>query len=217
MPDAYPDTPPSLLSRLENGKSGPSYQTAWDEFFDLYHDAIRVSAIDTFRRFHWHNVSPELVDEIVAEVVVSFFKADFSYDATRGGRFRNYLRQLTTWRIMDKLGKLPDHPPEPIEQVEGKEYPELLDTQAPDSLLADEERAAFRTALLVTMLEDVRAQVDPQTIFFFEQTKLHGKRPEELALKYKVSRNIVDNAVYRVLRRLQALASQPEYRKEYLS
>lgn len=217
MPDAYPETPVSLLARIERGRSGNAYELAWSEFFDLYHEALRVSAIDTFRRFRWFHVPPELVDEIVADVVVSFFKADFSYDPERGGRFRNYLRQLTTWRIMDKLGKLPSRNAEAVEKAVEAEAAELLDARRPDGDMDERERAAFRAALLATMLEDVRAQVDPRTIFFFEEIKLHGKSPEELAAKFKVSRNVVNNAVYRVLRKLQVLAAQPEYQKEYLS
>jgi len=217
MPNVYPDTPVSLLSRLEKGKSGPSYQTAWNEFFDLYHNAIRISALGTFRRFHWVDVPPELLDEIVADVVVSFFKADFRYDPDRGGRFRNYLRQLTTWRIMDKFGKLPAHATERVEGAGEEQHAELLDLNQPDSAMDERERTAFRSALLATMLEDVRAQIDPQTFFFFEQAKLCGERPEALAAQYEVRRNVVDLAVHRVMRRLQALAGQPEYRKEYLS
>ena len=221
MPDAFPDTPRSLLFQLEKGSGSAFYQSAWREFFDLYHHALRVAALDTFRRFHWTHVPEEILEEVIADVVISFFKADFSYDPERG-RFRNYLRQLTTWRIMDRLGKLPK-PTEPLDpflhdDAEGhpqKLPEELLDSRQPGDAMDVQEQDAFRAALFATMLEDVRSQVDPQTFLIFEMTKIQGVKPEAVAEKFKVKRNVVDNAVHRVFRRLQALACQPEYRKEY--
>lgn len=214
MPDAFPDTPVSLLSRLEERGSGLPYQDAWRSFFDLYHGPIRAAALVTFRRFNWNHVPDDLLEEVIADVVVSFFKAQFSYDPARG-RFRNYLRQLTAWRIMDKLGKLPAKPPAQLESVEESDLADPVDSQQPDGELECTERASYRAALFATMLEDVRNRVSPQTFLIFEMTKIMGQSPDDVAAQFKVKRNVVDNAAHRVLNKLRELAAQPEYRKEY--
>lgn len=214
MRDAFPETPRSLLSQLGRGSDGTLDHGAWRQFFDLYHHAIWVSALDAFRRFRWNRVPEELLEEVIADVVISFFKSDFTYDPNRG-RFRNFLRQLTAWRIMDRLGKLPKAT-ESLETVE-ETAEELADSRLPGDGVEAREKEAFRAALLAMMLEEVRQQVDPQTFLIFEMTKVRGEKPEAVAARLKVKRNIIDGAVHRVFRRLQALAALPEYQKEFQS
>lgn len=212
MPDAFPDTPVTLLTRLEAGQNGVPCQEAWRTFFDLYHGPIRIAALGTFRKYNWHTVPDDLLEEVITDVVVSFYKAEFSYNPARG-KFRNYLRQLTAWRIMDKLGKLS---PLSCTTLENLGESEMVDpANRPDGEFEAKEHEAYRAALLATMLEDVRTRVSPQTFLMFELTKIQGRNPEEVATRFKVSRNVVDNASYRVLNKLRELASQPEYRKEY--
>ncbi len=193
------------------------YQDAWTTFFDLYHAPLKLAVLAAFRRSNWHQVPDEMVEETIADVVVSFFKADFSYDPAKG-RFRNYLRQLATWRVWDKLGKLPKIRPDqtaPLEAVDA----ECLDHGNPDGPgddLLRREQAAYQSVLLATMLEDVKNRVSPQTFLMFELVKIQGQSPEEVAKDFKVKRNVVDNASYRVLAKLRELAAQPEYQKEYL-
>lgn len=212
MLDAFPETPVSLLACLEDRRGGMPYQDAWKSFFDLYHGAIRVVALGTFRKYNWCQVPEDMLEEIIADVVVSFFKAEFSYDPARG-RFRNYLRQLTAWRIMDKLGKLPAIRPEQLDSVDEAQLADP-DSQ-PGGELEQKEQDAYRAALLTTLLEDVRNRVSPQTFLMFEMTKIQGRSPDDVASQFKVKRNVVDNASYRVLSKLRELASQPEYQKEY--
>ena len=216
MPNAFPDTPISLLSCLEERRGGMPNQDAWKSFFDLYHGPIRAAALGTFRRYNWHEVPEDVLEEVISDVVVSFYKAEFSYDPARG-RFRNYLRQLTAWRIMDKLGKLPkirSDQCEPLEAADnaGVSSPRAVD---PSGDMEGQEQEAYQAALLATMLEDVRNRVSPQTFLMFEMTKMQGRSPDDVAAWFKVKRNVVDNASYRVLSKLRELASQPDYRREY--
>ena len=216
MPDAFPDTPVSLLSCLEERRAGMPYQDAWSTFFDLYHTPLKLAVHAAFRRCGWHNVPDELAEETIADVVVSFFKADFSYDPAKG-RFRNYLRQIATWRVWDKLGKLPKIRPDQVDPLESvAESLDSGDADSPGEDLLRHEQAAYQSVLLATMLEDVRNRVSPQTFLMFELVKIQGQSPEEVAKDFKVKRNVVDNASYRVMKELRKLAAQPEYRKEYL-
>lgn len=214
MPDAFPDTPVTLMACLEDRRGGLPYQDAWRSFFDLYHGPIRVAALGIFRRFNWCQVPEDVLEEIIADVVVSFFKAEFAYDPARG-RFRNYLRQLTAWRIMDKLGKLPPTPPVQVESLAETDLADPTNAHRPDVEMEVKEQDTYRSALFATMLEDVRNRVSPQTFLMFEMTKIQGCNPDDVAKQFKVKRNVVDNASYRVLNKLRELACQPEYRKEY--
>ena len=218
MAAGFPDTPVTLLARLEERENGLPNQNAWASFFDLYHGPIRLAVLASFHRCGWHDVSRELLEDTIADVVVSFFKADFAYDPQKG-KFRNYLRQLAAWRVMDRLGKSSGREAKAFAAMDpeaGEEatphplYPE------PSEDLLRQERAEYRASLLATLLEDVRHRVSPQTFLMFEKTKLQGESPEEVAKYFKVKRNVVDNAVFRVLAKLKELASQPEYQKEYL-
>jgi RNA polymerase sigma factor (sigma-70 family) len=215
MPDVFPDTPVSLLSCIEGRRGGMPYQDAWRSFFDLYHGPIRAAALGTFGRYNWNQVPEDLLEEVIADVVVSFFKAEFSYDPERG-RFRNYLRQLTAWRIMDKLGKLPATPSTQLESVSEADLADPIDSHQPAGELDCKEQDIYRAALFATMLEDVRNRVSPQTFLMFEMTKVQGHDPAAVAKQFGVKRNVVDNATHRVIGKLRELATQPEYRKEYL-
>ena len=192
------------------------YQTAWSTFFDLYHTPLRFAVLAAFRRCNWDRVSEEMLEETIADIVVSFFKAEFSYDR-ENGKFRNYLRQLAAWRVRDKITQLPKARETLMGQLDGEttDVQELDSSRPPDEAIEEKEREAYRSALLTTMLEDVRNRVSPQTFLMFEMTKILGHSPEEVAEQFKVKRNVVDNAVFRVLGKLKELAAQPEYRKEY--
>jgi len=190
------------------------YQNAWTTFFDLYHAPLRLVVLTAFNRYNWHQVPEEIVEETIADVVVSFFKADFSYDRD-AGKFRNYLRQLAAWRVRDKLAKLPKIRADRLESLDGTD-PDATDPgNLPDKSLEEVEQAAYQAALLSTMLEDVRNRVSPQTFLMFEMTKILDQSPDNVAEQFKVKRNVVDNAAYRVLSKLKELASQPEYQREY--
>ena len=202
------------MACLEDRRGGMPFQNAWTTFFNLYHGPIRVAALGAFRRYNWHQVPEDVLEEVIADVVVSFFKAEFCYDPTRG-KFRNYLRQLIAWRIMDKLGKLPPLRADQLDSVDEAQLADTTISGQPCGELQQKEQDAYRSALFATMLEDVRHRVSPQTFLMFEMTKIQGCSADKVASQFKVKRNVVDNASYRVLAKLRELASQPEYRKEY--
>src|SRR5271156_2880760 len=120
MPDAFPDTPASLLLCLEQRGGGILYQNAWRSFFALYHVPIRHAILGAFRRCNWTKVPEDILEETIADVVASFFKADFSYDPAKG-KFRNYLRQLAVWRVCDRIGKSPKIHSEQLDVLETTE------------------------------------------------------------------------------------------------
>jgi len=212
MSHLFQDTPVSLLSCLQENRGGFPNEKAWSAFFNLYHGPIRAVALSVFRRYNWKHVPDAILDDVILDVVTSFFKADFSYDPSRG-KFRHYLRQLTTWRVKDTLARLPKGLSLPFEEVAEAEL--SASSLQPDGELEAREVEVYRATLLATLLEDVRSRVSPQTFLMFEMVKIFGCSPEEVAARFKVKRNVVDNASHRVLKKLRELALQPEYRKEY--
>lgn len=216
MAEVFPDTPASLLSCIEHHRGGHhAYEAAWETFWTIYHSALRWAVVAAFRRCNWHHVPQDLLEETMADVVVSFYKAEFSYDPAKG-KFRNYLSQLIEWRVRDKLDQLPQNRPLPLNfDLEPSEGGEHGGEEPPDAILETKEQKAHQTALLNLLLEDVRRRVSPQTFMLFEMTKLLGHSPESVAREFNVSRNVVDNAVRRVLKKLKELGTLPEYRREY--
>ncbi|MDR3560849.1 MAG: hypothetical protein P4N59_05325, partial [Negativicutes bacterium] len=147
------------------------------------------------------------LEEVLADVVLSFSKSKFSSQRELG-RLRHYLSRLAQRRVLDHLRR------------SSKEDARQRETQAEWAALAPgaeepdkEEAASYRQALLATLLEDVRSRVNPQTFLFFEMVKLQGRGAVEVASAFRVSRNVVDNAVARVIKQLRALASLPEYQQ----
>lgn len=216
---AFPDTPVTLLARLEERKNGVPNQQAWESFFDLYHSAIRMAVEGAFRSCGWHSTPKSILEETISDVVVSFYKGGQSFDPEKG-KFRNYLRQLAQWRVRDQLAKSLATAERMVRQgmvLPDDDHPSALasDTESAVELLSARDLQEYRDALLATLLEDVRQRVAPQTFAMFDLCKLQGKTPDEVATFFKVKRNAVDNAVYRVTQKLKELAAQPEYRKEY--
>ena len=216
MAEVFPDTPVSLLSRIEHRRDGHhTYEADWVTFWGIYHSALRWAVVAAFRRCNWHHVPQDLLEETMADVVVSFYKSEFTYDPAKG-KLRHYLSQLIDWRVRDKLDALPQDRPRPLHldalALEGREAEEV---EPPDAVLEGKELQAHQRALLNLLLEDVRRRVSPQTFMLFEMTKLLGQSPESVAREFNVSRNVVDNAVRRVLKKLKELGTLPEYRREY--
>lgn len=212
---AFPDTPVSLLSCIENRHGGMPYQTAWSTFFALYHIPLRLAVVSEFRRCKWHHVPQELLEDTMADIVVSFFKADFSYNPATG-KFRNYLRQLVAWRVRDKITQHPI-PTEPLDATQSTFASEGSEGQPASEILEEREIKAHQSALLNMLLEDVRQRVSPQTFLMFEMTKILGHSPESVAEQFNVKRNVVDNATFRILKKLKELGALPEYQREYFS
>ncbi len=216
---SFPNTPVTLLARLEERENGVPNQQAWESFFDLYHGAIRMTVKGAFLECGWHTTPEDVLEDTISDVVVSFYKGGQSFDPEKG-KFRNYLRQLARWRVRDQLAKSLATAEKVLKQgisLPDDDHPSALtsNTASPDEVLNGRDIQEYRDTLLATLLEDVRQRVGPQTFAIFELCKLQGQTPDEVAAFFKVKRNAVDNAVYRVTRKLKELAAQPEYRKEY--
>ena len=66
-----------------------------------------------------------------------------------------------------------------------------------------------------TLIEDLRAQIPMRHFEIFEMVRLKQMAPDEVAAELGVKRNVVDNTVYKVMKRLREMAAKPEYQDEY--
>jgi len=65
------------------------------------------------------------------------------------------------------------------------------------------------------LIEDLRTQIPLRHFEIFEMTKLREMPPDQVAKELGVKRNVVDNTVYKVMKRLREIAARPEYQDEY--
>src|SRR5258707_1162151 len=87
----------SLLSRLKDRKD----ENSWKVFFDTYWKFIYNVGIKS-------GLSQHEAQDVVQETVISVIKAmpSFSYDPANGS-FKQWLLQLTSWRVRDQLRRRP--------------------------------------------------------------------------------------------------------------
>ena len=215
MANAYPDTPATLLERLARREMEAPWHEAWQTFAELYLPAIRLSVLRSFARCHWNHPPDHMVADVLSDVFLALVRGQekFQYNPEEG-RFRNYIRQLVHWKVVDRIKAHPKHV---------QDGAELLETQSDASAesglesLARREEEAWQASTLGLLLEEVRRRVSPQTFLVFELTKLQNRPVEEVMEEMGMTRSAVDNSNHRVIKALSRLASSPTFKRELMS
>ena len=206
MSGRFPTTPATLLTRLREPGEGHYWEVSWKRFLELYHEPLCVTARACYRH-HASGCDPsgEIVEDVVATVVADFFSKDqYRYDANKG-RLRTYLRVLTNARAVDMLRK---------EQPAAQNLPRAPEpVSLPDE--ADEEKTAFHSALLATLVEDLRNQIPLRQFEIFERVKLKHQAPETVAADLGIRRAAIDRSVYKTITKLREIARRSEYQEEF--
>jgi RNA polymerase sigma factor (sigma-70 family) len=207
---AFPNTPVTLVGRLQQNDSAQLWNASWAEFFDLYHSPVRFCVAGAFHRYRWHDVGEELVDDVTLRVFDSLVRAANSsrYNASKG-RFRHFLSSVCQRRVIDYIRehKNDGH----LTSVEGG-LGELKETLH-DPFYQQTENA-FTDALLGTLLAALRSQVSPRIYMIFELVKLAGEEPAGVAEQLGTSRSVVDNSIFKAMQKLREIARSPEIQKE---
>jgi RNA polymerase sigma factor (sigma-70 family) len=207
MAAPLPPTSLSLLSRLRDEANQAAWQVSWKRFLELYHAPLLAVAAGIYRT-HTGNAAPPqpFLEDVVSNVVVEFFsKKRFNPER---GRLRSYLRMLTNAKVVDALRK--DSPLRSRQLDEaGPDHDRALPSETPT------ETRSFEQALLATLIEDLREKIPLRHFEIFEMVKLRGEPPEQVARGLGIARGVVDNTVYKVMKRLREIASSPEYQEEY--
>jgi RNA polymerase sigma factor (sigma-70 family) len=207
MANPLPTTSISLLSRLRDEGNELVWQVSWKRFVELYHTPLIAIAAGIYRS-HTGNAIPseQFLEDTVSKVVIKFFTKN-RFDPERG-RLRTYLRMLTNSTIVDTLRKDGAFNHRPMDENEHQSELEVpFETPS--------EKETFNWSLLNTVIEDLRSQVPLRQFEIFEMTKLKGMSPDQVASELGVKRNVVDNTVYKVMKRLREISARPEYQDEY--
>ena len=202
-----PVTSLSLLSRLRDEGNQAAWEVSWRQFIELYHLPLIATAAAIYRS-HTGNVVPSaaFLEDTVSKVITDFLTKN-RFDPNRG-RLRNYLRVLTNARIVDALRKERIFAHLPLDDNEGA--PELrVPSETPS------EKQSFESALLNTIIQDLRGQIPLRHFEIFEMAKLKNIPPKEVAEALGIGRNVVDNTVHKVMKRLREISTRPEYKDEY--
>jgi RNA polymerase sigma-70 factor (ECF subfamily) len=217
---AFPDTPVTLVSRLKESNGDARWHEDWRKFVKDYQGALEKSVYGAFAKRGWYHVDSLLVEEIVADVVVSFLKrqTETPYDPEKGN-LRSFLSQVVQWRVVDfirrhsaravheRLDVHADHVGEEQSAAQGIDARDVQKWE-------EEEDLAHQRAILAMLIDDVRERVSPRAFAIFDAVKLQHRSPEEAAKEFQVNRHVVDNSIYKVINKLRELAQTPDYRKE---
>ena len=211
----FPDTPATLIGRLKRHDMPRLWEASWEEFFDLYHGAIRVCVHGAFQRQNWHDVTDQDVQHVVLSVFESIFQGDASIepDAAKG-RFRQFLTTVASRRVVDFIRNRNRFRSEESWEETTEAAEASLHLSATEAF-RDQESRAFKTALMGTLLAALRAEVSPQVYMIFELVKLIGESPESVAEQMHVNRTVVDNSVFKAKRKLQEILQRPDIQEEF--
>jgi len=207
MANSLPTTSLSLLSRLRDDGNELVWQVSWKRFIELYHTPLIAIAAGIYRSNTGNAIpSQAFLEDTVSKVVIEFFTKN-RFDPERG-RLRAYLRMLTNAKVVDALRKDDAFNHRPLDENEHRpEFKVPFETAA--------ERETFDSSLRNTLIEDLRTQIPLRHFEIFEMTKLKEMPPDQVAKELGVKRNVVDNTVYKVMKRLREIAVRPEYQDEY--
>ncbi len=206
----FPPTPLTLIGRLRQQDVRPLWESSWEEFFDLYHQAVRMCVAGSFHRHGWHAVDAGYVDEVTHGVFQAIFRGSDSsgYDPGKG-RFRHYLSTICARRVVDFIRS---HKRDALhESLDGHD---VLGTVADDPFTR-REQDAFDNALLGTLLAALREQVSPRVYMILELVKLNGEDPVSVAEQLGVRRSVVDNSIFKAMQKLREITQNPEIREEF--
>jgi len=206
----FPDTPLTLIGKLQQAHLTRVWEASWEEFFDLYHNAVRICVAGNFHRHQWHGVDASFVEEVVLKVFQSILRggSGAGYDPEKG-RFRQYLSAICQRRVVDFIR---EHKRDNLQEtLEGHEA--LQNTM--DDPFSREMEDAFNDAVLGTLISALRTMVSPRVFMIFELVKLAGEEPAAVAEQLGIRRAVVDNSIYKGMEKLREIAKSPEIRGEF--
>ncbi|MBR4598409.1 MAG: sigma-70 family RNA polymerase sigma factor, partial [Opitutales bacterium] len=194
------DTPKSMIEQmLESSENSAQWQVGWQRFFDIYYPVLRHMARSGFAKFGFETPPESAVDDVVSDTFQSMVKMFQSgkYDKTR--RFRGFLKTLVHRKAVDYMRKNRRLiAPQPFDEAAQK----IFEGQNARPDADEREDMLFRLARIREIFECIRLKsFDPQTLTIFEMVKLEGKPPKEVMKELGVKRNIVDNSVYKVMKK----------------
>lgn len=213
----FPQTPKTVIDQLASPENNSAWNGAWRKFFDLYHAVMRVMVSNSFYKRGWYGVPAHVIDEVIEETVLSLNKVFCKnhFDPSKS-RFRFFLKAICDRRVVDFIRENTSIRLESIESDDSAALREAETLAAEDGRvqLAEEELRAFRQATLLDAYFSIRHQFDARTCIAFEMVKLEDIPVETVVKELAVSPNVVNNAVYRITKKLRTILSNNQELKE---
>lgn len=193
------------------------WEQSWDEFFALYFRAVRSSVIAAFRRVGWHDVDETIVEDRVMEIFGEIYAGKLQHDPEKG-QFRQLLQTVCKRRVVDFI-RYHSRRPTTVSVDAGTTGESVKTGQLgvipAQAIHRETEKREHRTALLAELVSALRGEVSPQVFSIFEEVKLHGASPDEVAEDLGVRRSVVDNSVYKAMKKLREIAAAPAWKEEF--
>ena len=182
----------TLLIRLRDAGD----QQAWEEFVEIYTPLV-------FRYCRKRELGEADVADIVQEVMrsVSLAMGNFSYDPAKG-RFKAWLFTATRHAVSKHWRKQQRQPV----QASGTALLKWIE-EAPGDAELDEWEQDYRRRLLSWAMEKVKPEFGERIWKAFAMTALEDRSPEEVAAETGMTKNAVNIAKFRVVRRLREKAN----------
>jgi RNA polymerase sigma-70 factor (ECF subfamily) len=212
----------SLLERIRD----PADNVAWGEFFTTY-EPLLLSYVRRRSRDRGLGWGEHDIRDVVQEVFIKLFRTMPTFQLDHGkGRFRTWLWRITTNAMIDRVpdrktykrrleaasedGEMAE-PRRPKMVGEGERGLEnLAAPQSEPDVAWDEE---YRQAILRSVLDELRAEIEPQNPnkwASFEQHGLRGRPAADVAAELGINANLVYQNTARVLRAVSQ-ACQEKY------
>lgn len=198
-PHSLLPTRPSLLRRIGD----PQDSASWTEFYRLYKNLVFGFACRS-------GLSRADAEEVTQDVFnrVSQTIHDFESNPERG-TFRGWLRNLTRWRVMDKLRERQRRergqaPRESREEDDRTDTIERIADSAAEAQASELWESEWEHRVLDAAMTHLRDRVDPKHFQIFELQATHGKSATEIARELELNRATVYVIHYRLRKLLIA-------------
>ena len=186
-----PNTSITLLTGLASGTD----PARWTEFCLRYEPLMRG-----FLRQNFPSVDQ---DDAIQETLIALSKAlpNYRYTPDGNGHFRNYLMGIVKHKAMDELRRR-----ESQSRLKSGFANEAAATHFPPPSDEDDDwkREAMETALEQVLADDA---ISPRTREVFRHVAILHEPPQEVALRFGISRGNVDQIKKRMIDRLAALVA----------
>jgi RNA polymerase sigma-70 factor (ECF subfamily) len=177
-------------------------QAAWKRLVRVYSGLV----------YYWcrreARLSPDDADDVLQAVFMAVARSIGDLQqGNGGGSFRGWLRAITTNKIRDHLRRELQQP-----QAEGgsdaarklsqvpEPFPESPDTAAATS---PHDAVCEQSILINRLLEELRPQFDAKSWTAFWQSEIRGRPRQEIADELQMSPAAVNQAIYRIRKRLR--------------
>lgn len=214
-----PRTPKTIIEQLVSPGKASLWNLTWRRFFDLYHAPIKIMVGNSFFKYGIYSISNNVIDEVVSDVVISLNKIfnENLYDPKKS-RFRSYLKTICDRRVVDYLRRNVDSfKTDSIDEDGGgvKAMAESIAQESQNAKLAEEEQRAFKESVVLDAYMSISHNFDPRTCTAFEMVKLEDMDVEKVVEELGVSPNVINNAVYRITKKLREVISDNPSMKEF--